>query len=154
MPLSIWLESKPGQTERCVFVTPLGSRVKVDVLDQCQPMHLDCLVVRDCHPGVHLGEPGVRVHEEVLSIVNKYIAKVFETNLQHSIMWRLHIMVWLQGKTDSNHSRLRLKIMLQTFTKKKLILRHPDAYMRKTRYISSIYAGDISPPIFWIFRQI
>ena len=93
MSLSICLKSKPGQTERCVFVTSLGSRVKVDVLDQCQPMHLDCLVVRDCHPGVHLGEPGVRVHEEVLSIVNKYIAKVFETNLQHSVMCRLHIMV-------------------------------------------------------------
>ena len=67
-------------------MTPLGSCVEVDVLDQSQPVNLKGLVVRDGHPGVHLGEAGVCVDEEVLSIVDKDIGKVIETDLQHSIM--------------------------------------------------------------------
>ena len=67
-------------------MTRFGSCVEVDVLDQSQPMHLEGLVLRDQNPGAHLGEAGVCVHEEVLSIVDKDVGKVLETNLQHSIM--------------------------------------------------------------------
>ena len=67
-------------------MTPLGSRVKVDVLDQSEPVHLQGLVVRDGHPGAHLREPGVGVHEEVFSVVDKDVAKVIETDLQHSFV--------------------------------------------------------------------
>ena len=67
-------------------MTTLGSCVEVDVLDQSQPVHLEGLVVRDGHPGVHLGEAGVCVHEEMLSIVDKDVAKVIEMDFQHSIM--------------------------------------------------------------------
>ena len=49
----------PGQTKRGVFVTPLRSCVKVAVLDHSQPLHLESLVVRDGHPGGHLGEARV-----------------------------------------------------------------------------------------------
>ena len=65
-------------------MTRLGSCVEVDALDQSQPMHLEGL--RDHHPGAHLGEAGVCVHEEMLSIVDKDVGKVLETDLQHSIM--------------------------------------------------------------------
>ena len=67
-------------------MTRLRSCVEVDVLDQSQPMHLEGIILRDHHPGAHLGEAGVCVHEEMLSIVDKDVAKVIETDLQHSFV--------------------------------------------------------------------
>ena len=46
------------------------------MLHQTHPLHLESLIVRDGHPGVHLGEAGVGVHEEVLSIVDKDVRLV------------------------------------------------------------------------------
>ena len=74
-------------------MTPLGSCVKVDVLDQSEPVHLQGLVVRDGHPGVHLCEAGVGVHEEVLRVVDEDVRQVLEADLQVALLRRLHIVV-------------------------------------------------------------
>ena len=46
------------------------------MLHQTHPLHLESLIVRDGHPGVHLREARVGVHEEVLSIVDKDVRLV------------------------------------------------------------------------------
>ena len=46
------------------------------MLHQTHPLHLESLIVRDGHPGVHLGEARVGVHEEVLPIVDKDVRLV------------------------------------------------------------------------------
>ena len=54
----------------------LGTCVKVSVLHQSYPLHLESLIVRDGHPGVHHGEARVGVHEEVLPIVDEDVRLV------------------------------------------------------------------------------
>ena len=71
----------------------LEDGVEVPVLHHSQPLHLEGLVVRDGHPGVHLCEAGVGVHEEVLRVVDEDVRQVLEADLQVALLRRLHIVV-------------------------------------------------------------